>query len=526
MTIRLIQEIKSLAKGVSLKIAKIYYLIRRGLIYLENDPFIKAIAFTLLVVTLVHIFIDLQDRKEERKFRSEERAARTEERINRSWQDLLNQFSSHTIKVNALNYLFERKVSFRGVDLSCESLGGGWNEKKLTCKRPVILEGLKLDSVNSNGWYISDKTDKDPVVRESTWLTGCLARDGKEDSYTSYRRERVIPPENDVFRNKLLEERKRIREGGADFEDARLSGIVFRNSRLSGANFSGADLRGAKFFRTAVEAGNFMDADISGAVFEESLLLGTEFVYSIGGIRVNETNFSQMHRPKSDDIPVRPSFFRNWLEGCLFSSFVYKITFFENNMKNCEIGLSFDQPLDHLQSYCHRIYGQENDEMVKECVMWASTSNGIEYSDLTCSVLGRDNKIKLTGSNISSTRFPKRYLADKKYFTRPGERQFVESEKVPIYVHDPGSLGGFRVSWGDNYSPPWFFHDSPPVNSLDGEKVIECQDRNSDYLERVAGGRIPDECDITDRRTAKWAEFEPLLTTTEYDDQVNKDASR
>lgn len=166
------------------------------------------------------------------------RETRREEAIARAWSLLTTPATGNSGKREALEYLASQGVSLRGIDLSCEKMGGGWDEEKKTCETPVYLDGLTLKAPEGQRVDLS-----------GAHLTGA--------SLTKAHLER------------------------ADLDGAHLEGANLWAAHLEGANLWGAHLEGAFLLGAHLEGALLLGAHLEGAY--------------LWGARLEKASLSQAH---------------------------------------------------------------------------------------------------------------------------------------------------------------------------------------------------------------------------------------
>tara|TARA_R110002049_G_C9170960_1_gene561936 strand:- start:1413 stop:3083 length:1671 start_codon:yes stop_codon:yes gene_type:complete len=507
----------------SSRLKTIYVTIRSVIIYLEKDPIVRFFVALLFLATLLQISIDLMDRRDERSFRAEEREFRKKEQLARSWSDLINPSVSANGKISALEYLYSNGVSFRGIDLSCETLGRGWNEETLTCARPLDLSGLDLSTKHAlNVTY--KNPDEDPSTKRPSypWLEGCLAVDVEmtEAEFTrrlssSYQgktaRERFS--KNDARRDK-------VREGGADFREALLSGIYFGRARVSGADFSKADLRGATFSQGVAEAADFSGSKIEGLTVSNSFLMGATFSEESVSPRMN----GAAQRRNRKEISNRARFNNVWLDGAVLDFSMFDMNILEirdTSLTNAEIDILTTLSKNSFGE-CLRLSESKIMERI-ECLDRYSVRDDIYQSDLSCSMVFNDVGLGLRMSNISQTRFPSRHRANPENVgwdigidERPAPALVSLKNKYTEATWSPPEVDQFQGA----YFHPWSWADRPPIGNLTGEVIVVCDEQERpDDLGRAPRAEFPKECTKVNSETGAtdtnvWSFPEPEMVET------------
>lgn len=427
----------------------------------EKDPFIRLIVTVTFLATAWQVWEDIEDRQDERGARQEEREARQEERIARAWSILTTRASGNSGKAAAIEILYKAGISLEGIDLSCETMGGGWDEETLNCERPVSLAGMDLRSPNALNLSFRDLNQSSAAKLDTRWRRGCVSKLVElpfEPSGFGFARYEInsgkgavgFPPH---FRDK---ERKNVLNGGADFSRAKLSGVDFSGAKISGANFQDADLRGANFYNTVAEAIDLNNARLQGALFSRTYLSGSIFrnnfksceimrgIYILGasGPDANECRFD---KPKKK-IVIKNSYLNSViLEAETLFSF-YIINSEVNNSNLYYQSYDFD---NKVKSNIPRDYG--NDTLL--------------YNDYTCSIFHNDQEIILTNSNISGALFPSRYKIADEFIIPEGKMVDLSKE-----------IGLERKNWDELNAiwSPWAWADNPPIGNLADETVAKC----------------------------------------------------
>lgn len=159
----------------------------------------------------------------------EDRQTRHDEAINRAWSTLTTPATGNSGKREALEYLAAQGVSLRGIDLSCEKMGGGWDPEKMTCANPVYLEGLSLKAPKGQ------RVDLRGAHLEGANLAGTTLK-------------------------------------GADLRDAFLMGTNFEEAHLEGTNLRGAHLERAQLWETHLEGARLRAAHLQAAYMRSTHL--------------------------------------------------------------------------------------------------------------------------------------------------------------------------------------------------------------------------------------------------------------
>lgn len=490
------------------RIKRAYFFARKVVVFLERDPLVRFFVALLFVSTFLQLSIDLIDRRDEREFRAEERVYRKQEQISRSWEALTSPSTSNASKVTALEFLFQNGVSFRGIDLSCETLGRGWDESSLTCRRPLVLTGLDLHSPNSLNINYTTGNGSNNLTFAEHWLGGCLASDigMTEPEFVDATSLNEIDWRSDFFtrRDKMRASRQ---IGGADFREARLSGVNFFNVNLSGANFSGGDLRGSRFSEAVVEAANFNESNIEGMSVTNSFFMGSTFSDGYGR-RWIPGNQSIAERLQRVEFSIRPVFNRVWLDGTVIDfgqRFVNFLRIEQSSLTNAEVNLNTSFSTDQ-SSIC--VSGKTGQHDMQTCIEEKSNRVDIEGSDLTCAMIFKDYGLGIIGSNISGARFPNRYVDTGKEHSRT-----ITTGVEPQEENPSGSFMSSKTETTTSWSTfdreslfsifgskdVWAWSDQPPVSNLSGEIILDCDPEDRDSTKSTTpGSRVPSNCEAWD----------------------------
>jgi len=113
------------------------------------EPYGIVLALIALAANYLQMRSDLMVRQEERVERQLEREHRDLERIHNAWQLLTTKASGNSGKKEALEYLHSNGQTLVGIDISCQTMGNGWNRNTGECDSPTFLKDLDL-STNAN----------------------------------------------------------------------------------------------------------------------------------------------------------------------------------------------------------------------------------------------------------------------------------------------------------------------------------------------------------------------------------------
>lgn len=523
----------------------IYVTIRSALIYLEKDPFVRFFVALLFIGTFLQLSIDLVDRRDERAFRAEEREYRRQERVARSWSELLNPSTGNSARVRALEFLFSQGESFNGIDLSCEAMQRGWDDENLVCQNPIDLSGLDLSSQRStaSAAFFHDRFDV-VVYPDQSWEAGCLAFEADLDEARFLHDQSLGSfQERHPFLLRQDEARDAVRATGADFRSAKLSGVRFGNAKMSGANFDAADLRGSFFENADLEAASFDGSNLAGVEFELSFLMGATLSDSF--VQTNKTLFNRDSRHSEKvNFEKKLKISNSWLDGAKLDFSRYHTNFLEvkkSTLKNAQIDIiATPRPLEKLD--CQVGDSELDFEIFAECWEANRFKHDFEMSDLSCSWVKNDYGLSFTGSNLSHSRFPNRYVENEE------STRMMGAHGLTTIVHKVVNSTGKRatgwsptnikqpLSEGENLDLPWVWSDATPTGNLYGEVIAVCeQKRKSAYVipqlhgfhgSGRGGSIIPDECWTQNAsatgKTISLLTFPELKSRTEFEEMEQR----
>lgn len=150
----------------------------------EKSPTAHLVALCAAIFGAYHLFIDLQDRREQREELRQSMASMSEERVERAWTRLLTPAGGNTGKGAALDVLFKERQSIDGVNLSCEAVGT-WDAVGKTCRhRPIFASFVRyhndeeMEGAGKYGWgsgWTRDQSRRrgsanDPVFSQFEYL--------------------------------------------------------------------------------------------------------------------------------------------------------------------------------------------------------------------------------------------------------------------------------------------------------------------------------------------------------------------
>lgn len=246
----------------------------------EKSTLFHLAVFAGAIVGGVIILDEFQAREREREQQTLERADMREDRVARAWQILSAPSTGSGGKSQALQILVDEGVELRGLDLSCETMGGGWNAEKSQCDRPIIIRGVDFSPIEWTGFEVDpsysvemgpdwERRSVGPGMRVGGNTDGrYFTREIEEVEASEGRcrneissRDNYYPPINSKFqkpphpqalypsvpRLSWEDSGARARGNGVVLADANLSGVIFEDSDLSYADFSGARLDGTIF---------------------------------------------------------------------------------------------------------------------------------------------------------------------------------------------------------------------------------------------------------------------------------------
>ncbi len=199
------------------------------------ERFLLLATFASIMLGVVAFWIDYSDRKVE---------ART-----RAWSLITTPATGNSGKGPALEYLNDHGIPLRGINLSCEHMGG-WNKEKQTCKTRTYLRGVALQKADLEG----------------AQLQGA-----------------------DLLNAQLQ---------GAKLRGAQLQGANLLNAQLQGADLSEAQLQGADLSKAQLQGAdlagaNLQEADLAGANLREAHLVGAKLQGAyLAGAKLQEAHLA------------------------------------------------------------------------------------------------------------------------------------------------------------------------------------------------------------------------------------------
>ncbi|PTV97722.1 pentapeptide repeat protein [Rhodobacter aestuarii] len=221
----------------------------------------------VLMATLVSVIFGIWAWKEEHD-------TRREEAINRAWSILTAPATGNSGKREALEYLAAQGVSLRGIDLSCEKMGGGWDEAQKACDNPVDLmrltpkapEGERVDLYRAH-------------LQGAKLLLAHLAGGNLGEAHLEGADLRVAHLEGAGLFEAHLEA---ARLGGAYLQKASLRETHLEGAALWEAQMEGADLRGAHLEEASLWKAQMEGADLSYAHLDRAQISGADFNKVVG----------------------------------------------------------------------------------------------------------------------------------------------------------------------------------------------------------------------------------------------------
>ncbi len=187
----------------------------------------------------------------------EDRDTRRQEAITRAWSLITTPAPGNSGKGPALEYLNDQGILLRGINLSCEHMGGGWDAKELTCETPTYLRGVELRGAELVGAQLrgADLSDADlqGAILAYADLRGAISW------FVNLQGANLWGA--DLQRANLRETDLR----GADLKGAYLQGAYLAYANLQGADLSDGNLQGANLTGARFDGAKLSDADFTGA---------------------------------------------------------------------------------------------------------------------------------------------------------------------------------------------------------------------------------------------------------------------
>lgn len=218
---------------------------------IESSPIVQLVAmfaatvgFGVVMYTAVQIWVDLNDR-------AEERLQRRDDAIERAWSRVLRPASGNTGKGSAITYLFRNGEDLTGLDLSCENIGK-WDGAVGRCLRSPILTQVEIDGYTQPG---VSEYDIRPVL-----IAGLSKIDLRDAEMNGVDLKNIIVAESDFRRSKLQNLR---------MENAAISGD-FGSSQITGCRIVGSVLEALD------QPPEIILCEVSGSVVPGLGRMGTE----------------------------------------------------------------------------------------------------------------------------------------------------------------------------------------------------------------------------------------------------------
>lgn len=286
--------------------------------------------------------------------------------------------------------------------------------------------------------------------------------------------------------------RAELRNGAADFRYAKLSGIDFTSAVLPGADFHGADLRGSKFVEADLRAADFANASVASSRIKMSVLDGVTFGGDADSKYAHNTNartvidsslmtFAEFRMSNPDNIfTVQFSDVSNSLVSIAAGGL--KTDF------SVQCGGSLEARLQAYREPRCNEYVCGSSPNWGDAVLERSAACGQQYprtidfwsSDLSCSNFRNNQYLELTGSNISSARFPDTYEGGGRKEPYCG----IEGSELKYYCTPQADLSADwspswipQQPWADVTWGVWAFEDAPPNGNLFG-RTVELRQRD------------------------------------------------
>ncbi len=241
--------------------------------------------FASIVLGVYAFWIDYEDRKQARRVNAktleayeeqskvnaatlreieDARKERQAEAITRAWSLITTPATGNSGKGPALEYLNDQGIPLRGINLSCERMGGGWDAEKLTCETPTYLRGVELQKADLTGARLQGA---------GLWEAQLQGADLR---YAQLQGAKLILAQlqGDLMGAQLQ---------GAELYGAELQGAFLMGAQLRGADLSSAQLKGAELYGAELQG-----ADLRGAQLKGAYLRGAQF----GGANLSRANFT------------------------------------------------------------------------------------------------------------------------------------------------------------------------------------------------------------------------------------------
>jgi hypothetical protein len=193
------------------------------------------IGFAAVIITVMQIWQDFADRREER--------------VVRAWETVARPLPGNIGKGAALNLILGAGIAPNFVDVSCASVGGGFNEMDFSCQRHPVISGLSIVGAGTDETTLANWNLSGAVLLDMT-ISGTAIR-------------------NFDFR-------------GAWTERAEIHGPLTVNGDFRNAKFHWADLSGASL--SGQMRGLYIGGNISGVHFEPDLAGGVTVEEMLAGL--------------------------------------------------------------------------------------------------------------------------------------------------------------------------------------------------------------------------------------------------
>lgn len=224
-----------------------------------------------ILAAIIAIFLTWSELRAAESARELERSDYDEERLARAWSTLTRKASGNTAKGDALSLLLENHRSISGADLSCRTMGGGWDEKQLSCERPVVLTNVKVDFLriqNASGLPICNgqlnrQINFDGVVIRNA-KSSCLEL-GSFNGVASIDQFEGVFKDPQLMREHHSEFYFDENQGSARGAQIQYSQLWYLNANqmdLSGLDVLHSDLRSASFFESNLSNSRFVESDL------------------------------------------------------------------------------------------------------------------------------------------------------------------------------------------------------------------------------------------------------------------------
>lgn len=234
---------------------------------------------------------------------------RKEERISRAWTLLTTASPGNSGKVEAIEYLNSKEVWLRGIDLSCERMGGAWDRLENSCERPTYLSNVDLRKANLHFANLQGVLLAGSNLNGADF-SGANLR-GADLTYAELKRANLAEADLKNFRAISANLKKSILVASnleeADLNSANLIGSSMRRANLKNADLGVANLESADLTYASLWNAELTNAHISGTDFS-------------GAFGLESSNFDGAWARKGD----RPKGLSGiQIEICVSNRFVY-----------------------------------------------------------------------------------------------------------------------------------------------------------------------------------------------------------